>query len=47
MGSMDKILNAISLKYGVRFIYDKELISSYRIDERPMKKNLSLFLSQE
>jgi len=47
MGSMDKVLDAISLKFGVRFIYDKELISSYDIDERPMKKRLSLFLSQE
>lgn len=45
--SMDKVLDDISVKYHVQFAFDRDIISQFKIDERPMKKPLSLFLNQE
>jgi ferric enterobactin receptor len=44
---MDKVLDNISTRYHVKFAYDRETISQYEINERPMMKSLSLFLNQE
>ena len=45
--TMDKVLDDISHRYQIRFAFDRELLSQIEINERPMKKPLSLFLTQE
>jgi ferric enterobactin receptor len=45
--TMDKVLDAITAHYHIKFGYDRELLSQYEVDERPMKKPLSVFLDQE
>jgi ferric enterobactin receptor len=44
---MDKVLDNISSHYHIMFAYDRETISQLEINERPIKKPLSLFLEQE
>jgi ferric enterobactin receptor len=45
--SMDKVLDDISQRYHIRFAYDRDLLSQLEINERPIQKPLSLFLTQE
>jgi len=45
--TMDKVLDDISNRYKVRFAFDRELLGQIEINERPVKKPLSLFLTQE
>ena len=45
--TMDKVLDDISLRYHVRFAYDRETLRQYEVNERPMQKPLPLFLTQE
>ncbi|MDP4282501.1 MAG: TonB-dependent receptor [Bacteroidota bacterium] len=47
INTMDKVLDNISKKHHVKFAFDRELLSQYDMNERPMMKPLSLFLSQE
>ncbi len=45
--TMDRVLDAISGKYHIRFAYDRDLLRQYTVDERPVMKPLSLFLNQQ
>jgi ferric enterobactin receptor len=45
--TMDKALDAIAKRFHVTFAYDREVLSKYDMTERPEKKPLSLFLTQE
>jgi ferric enterobactin receptor len=44
---MDKVMDIISVKYHIKFAFDRETLNQYRIEERPMQKTLSRFLDQE
>jgi ferric enterobactin receptor len=45
--TMDKVVDAISSRYHIKFGYDRELLSQYEVSERPVKKSLTIFLDQE
>ena len=44
---MDQMLDDIARKYHIRFAFDRETLSQFEVNERPMKKPLPLFLNQE
>ncbi len=45
--TLDKVLDEISVTNHLRFAYDRELLSQFEVNERPIKKPLSLFLTQQ
>jgi len=45
--SFDKVLDDISETFKLKFAYDRETLSAFRVDERPIKKPLKMLLDQK
>lgn len=47
ISTFDKVLDDISRRYHVRFAFDRDLLRGMEVNERPVRKPLSVFLTQE
>jgi len=45
--SFDKVLDDISETFNLKFAYDREVLATFRVDERPIEKPLIMFLNQK